>query len=244
MSKSVLVFVFIPAFMMSCFSWAASTEGNRLLNQAIFANDVSAVKQTLTLKVDVNEKSEQGIYAIHAAMKPEIKDEILALVLSAKARPDVRNVYYQTPLHVAVAQGSVKKAQLLLAAGADVNLVNASKDSPLHLAAGGTGINSDPQISYELTRLILATGKVDFNLRNRHELTPLIASVLRYTPSARIAQALLDAGADPSVMGLGQNKALDFAASMLNFFKKNPSFGEGCIQEQEKIVQLLRSTGR
>ncbi len=150
-----------------------TTEGNRILNQAILANDVGAVKQTLQLKVDVNAPSEQGVYAIHAAAQPNVKEEILALLLSAGADPNVRDFNGQSALHISVKGKSLNKIKFLVSGGAQINERNRTGYPALLIAV----LRFDP--SAAMVRTLLDLG-ADQNIVH-----------LNHTP-LQFAQAMLN----------------------------------------------------
>ncbi len=107
-----------------------------------------------------------------------------------------------TALHGAVYWGQYEAAELLLDAGADPNAV--SRDGFLRIAPLGSAIATTPGIPQpsdnedtvlDLVRLLLERG-ADVNGRRGDGMTALHAACWRGL--ARVAQELLDAGADPA----------------------------------------------
>ncbi len=226
------IFIFALGLVLPLQGFTASLEGQRILIQAIIANDVSTVKQTLHHRFDINEKSGQGHYVIHMATRKEVKDEILELILKAGARPDVKNREGQTPLHLAVLGDSPKKVLLLLKANADPSIGDSLGNTPLHLNADGKG-------SPSLTPLLLQSKKMNVNLKNGRGYTALMLASLRFSPVFSVVESLLKSGADPSIINLGRFTALDFAQGMLDYFKKHSEKYSGAIAEQEKILATI-----
>src|SRR5688500_4372645 len=83
-----------------------------------------------------------------------------AAALKVGAAIDARDTRNQTALLLAVAANHAPLALDVIAAGADINAVAANRDTPW-LLAGAEGRTS-------LIRPMLATGRVDYALRNRY----------------------------------------------------------------------------
>lgn len=108
-----------------------------------------------------------------------------------------------TALHGAVYWGQLAAAQLLLEAGADPNA--STRDSFLKIPPLGSAIATTPGIPQpsdsedavlELVRLLLNRG-ADVNAQRADGMTALHTAAWRGL--GRVAQALLDAGADPAI---------------------------------------------
>jgi ankyrin repeat protein len=84
----------------------------------------------------------------------------VAAALEARAAIDARDPRQQTALLLAVAGNHIDVARDLIAAGADINAVADNRDTPW-LLAGAEGRTA-------LIRPMLATGRVDYRLRNRY----------------------------------------------------------------------------
>jgi len=126
--------------------------------------------------------------------------EVLEAVPGFAARFDHRG---STALHGAVYWGQYETAELLLDAGADPGVV--SRDDFLQIAPLGSAIATTPGIPQpsdsedrvlDLVRLLLERG-ADVNGRRGDGMTALHAACWRGL--TRVAQELLDAGADPAV---------------------------------------------
>jgi ankyrin repeat protein len=115
--------------------------------------------------------------------------EIAELLLAAGTNPNHVPSQWNPPLHLAAANGQVKKAEVLLAHGAKVNLRNSEGDTPLIVAAKGA--------QTEMVRWLLAAG-AKLKLANA-EGNRAIHTICRSHSKAaeKIVSLLLDAGEDP-----------------------------------------------
>ena len=117
-----------------------------------------------------------------------------------------------TPLHMAASGESYKTPEMiktLLAAGADVNVENQNRATPLHWAARSTSssaCNDDP----ESIKILLAAG-ANVNARDRRSETPLHKAAI--FGCSKIIEALIAAGADIEATDLDERTALHFAAA-------------------------------
>jgi uncharacterized protein len=127
--------------------------------------------------------------------------EILAASPGFTARFGERG---STALHGAAYWGQREAAELLLDAGADPSAV--SRDGFLQIPPLGSAVATTPGIPQpsddedavlDLVRLLLERG-ADVNGRRRDGMTALHAACWRGL--ARVAQELLDAGADPAII--------------------------------------------
>jgi uncharacterized protein len=127
--------------------------------------------------------------------------EVLAADPGFGGRFDARG---STALHGAAYWGQQEAAELLLDAGADPSAV--SRDGFLQIAPLGSAVATTPGIPQpsdsedavlDLVRLLLERG-ADLNGRRADGMTALHAACWRGL--ARVAQELLDAGADPAII--------------------------------------------
>jgi uncharacterized protein len=109
-----------------------------------------------------------------------------------------------TALHAAAYWGQYEVAALLLAAGADAIVNERTRDNFLQITPLGAAVATTPGIPQpsddeavvlELVRLLIERG-ADVTARRKDGMTPLHGAAWR--GHAAVAQALLDAGADPA----------------------------------------------
>lgn len=150
----------------------------------------------------------------------------LLAATDAQTAMNAADAYGYTPLHVAVLPGSTACLPLLLAAGADANVLSCEGHSPLMLAVQLSDISSMKALvaagaSLELTQdetpLLMAIGRndvdavtfllsagADANKGDAHNARPLHHAVLR----PQIMQLLLAAGAEVDAVSDGGNTPL------------------------------------
>ncbi len=214
------------------FANGSSSELHRILNQAIIANDATAIKQTFQLHVDVNQKNASGLYPIHFAVADGVKPDTLKLLLDYGANVDVTNNWGETPMHLAVKNNQIEKVKMLLEKGANCNVLNHGGQSPLHLTI------AMPATASAMAEVLLAQKRCDPSLRDRRGFTPLVLSVVRRQPDAGLVKLLLVSGADKNELVFGKFTADEFAISQLNYFRKIGSSPE-VISEQQAVVALV-----
>ncbi|UPT73356.1 MAG: ankyrin repeat domain-containing protein [Elusimicrobiota bacterium] len=154
-------------------------------------------------------------------------EEVMELLLKNGAKPDVKGKTGNTPLAEAVAQGSMKKAELLLRFKADVN---AYEGAALYAAMGTK--------NFPMLKFLKKQG-ADLNIKPRFWLAPLIWAVSaphyidsRPSDAERaksdeyylpVVKWLLENGADKNVKDDRDRSALQVATSpgiprLHNFF--------------------------
>jgi uncharacterized protein len=123
-----------------------------------------------------------------------------------------------TALHAAAYWGQYEVAELLLAAGADTIVNERTRDSFLQITPLGSAVATTPGIPQpsddeavvlKLVRLLIERG-ADVTARRKDGMTPLHGAAWR--GHAAVAQALLDAGADPAATATGGPHAGQAAA--------------------------------
>ncbi|PON73436.1 N-terminal acetyltransferase A, auxiliary subunit [Trema orientale] len=110
----------------------ASNLGATALHHAAGIGDIELLRHLISKGVDVNSQSDAGTPLIWAAGHGQ--EEALKALLEHHANPNAETDDDITPLLSAVAAGSLPCLELLIQAGAKVN-VSAGGASPLHIAA-------------------------------------------------------------------------------------------------------------
>jgi len=183
------------------------------------AGDLDGV-QALLPKVKRWEKDVREIVLLEAAHRGQTA--IVAAQLDAGAQPDaVHGCYtssdYFTPLHHAAAQRNVEMVKLLLAHGADVNVVQRKTGvTPLHevLRAG-----YDEAAHLSLVQMLLDAGAgpnlprnmVDFNGRGKNEKLRTVLQLAIARGARQTVSLLLEHGADIDRRDTKQQTALTLA---------------------------------
>jgi ankyrin repeat protein len=128
-----------------------------------------------------------------------------------KERPELARKqsapFSETPLHSAAARGSVAMAELLLAAGAEINVKDAGGSTPLH--------NATKSGNPEMVQWLLLN-KADASARDSAGRTPMHTAAFGGNPD--VIRLLLSRGADPGVTNQDGVTPLDIAKS---FGRKN-----------------------
>lgn len=113
----------------------------------------------------------------------------LRLLLAKGADPDIPSFSENSSvLHILAREGGEERIGYILAAGADVNIVNSFGWTPLHTAVAN---------GYTGSAQILIEAGADINARDNEGRTPLSRSVLKY--SEDMPELLLKHGADPNI---------------------------------------------
>lgn len=125
--RALCVIFFAAAVSGSAFAYPP-------LHQAVYDNDLAAVKRLIAGGADVNQTDSRTGYApLHTAAL-HAEDEVIKLLLASGA--DLEKRYDgMTPLYMAAWRGGPGAVRALIASGADVNAKNDWGSTPLHAAA-------------------------------------------------------------------------------------------------------------
>lgn len=166
-----ITYCFLIFSILAAFPIYPSEELSRSVADAAVKGDIETIKSALAVGIDINAVSNEGLYLIHYAVESENPD-VVRFLIESKAKIDVRTVEGgYTPLHLlsrknfSLAKNRLEIAVILIAAGADINAVDESGATALHMAVTG-GLE-------ELARLLIDYG-ADVNRKTGyHKLTPL-----------------------------------------------------------------------
>ena len=187
-SMKMLVLAFI-------FSFAAIPVLAGPLQDAAKSGDTKMVSQLLDEGANIDEADKFGTALHWASMNGHL--DIIELLMTRGANPEMVTDFLGTPLHSAVLRGQDKAAKALIELGAKVDSRNSDGFTPLMVAAGGN--------RPEIVRVLIDGGAdVDIvvdapstNSGNRYygEVTAL--HIAYYGKQTEIAQMLRKAGAGP-----------------------------------------------
>ncbi len=177
------------------------------LNTAIRDGDLKQVKTLLAKGANVNallvEAADGTTPLMHAVVNAGA--DCVKLLLDKGADPNLSNKAGATALMWAV--NDLKKVQLLLAKGANVNAVSKDEKSPLRLAL-------DLPNAMAVVQALLAKG-ANVNQADKRGFTPLMAA--GFSGKLELIQLLLAKGADPKAKtkdGFTHLKAIVFSARL------------------------------
>ena len=170
--------------------------GKRALHQAAHGRDPGSA-QTAALLIDagaeMEAKDEDGNTALHdSADNPEV----LQVLISRHAQIDALNSRRQSSLHIAVARRNTDSIRLLIAAGADPNLADASGNKPIHFAArnGAFPPKSIPNNDLSFIEALTGAG-ADMNAVDAQGKTLLDIAISREEQETKLVQWLMAHGA-------------------------------------------------
>ena len=195
------------------------------LHYALRSGSIKWVEYFLNNGLDFNSKNHFGITSLMSAILSD-SDEALDFVLKKKAS-DINakdKVLGSTALYQAVNNKSFKKVEMLLKNGADPNIPNTNKLSPLHIAT---------HLNLEDTIILLLNNGADVNAKDSKDHAPIAYMGTQDLPalSKKALRALLKAGADPNA----KLKAQDgYIPIIQNFFQRNP---------EKEILEILLEAG-
>ncbi|KAL7289692.1 hypothetical protein TKK_0016415 [Trichogramma kaykai] len=156
----------------------------------------------------VDDKS--GLTHFHVACAADCEDVVKKFLEHGQdpdlcAKSETRGTV-DPPLHVALARGNARIAELLLRAGADPNLASPrGQIAPLHLVPTGHVLGLFLEICDELNK------KVPIDAENERGATPLHCALM--VGNAEMAEALLRRGADPNLDDIDGLTSLHYLAT-------------------------------
>ncbi|KAK3593530.1 hypothetical protein CHS0354_037057 [Potamilus streckersoni] len=131
----------------------ADNKGNTPLHEAVEKSDLDIVHSLVQHgKININLKNNDGQTAL---MKASYFDyiEILSTLIKEDADPDVQDNNGRTALHIALNEGSILSADLLMRYGCNVNLFTACGHSSLYIT-----VHSPHNRSLDMAKLLITSG--------------------------------------------------------------------------------------
>jgi Ankyrin repeats (3 copies)/Ankyrin repeats (many copies) len=113
--------------------------GKSPLHAAAFCGDLEMVQVLLDYGLDINVKDDYDLTPLSRASEEHNNAGVVRLLLDRGADPDVRAMRFgrgSTPLHLAVEDGKVEIARLLLERGANVEAQDEQGRTPVDVASG------------------------------------------------------------------------------------------------------------
>src|SRR5688500_4585019 len=191
---------------------------------AVMRGDIAAVRALVAKGVDVNASQVDGATGLHWAV---YNDDLVAaeVLLSAGAKPDVPNRVGMTPLAMAAIYGNVRLVDRLLKAGADAKALGPNGETMVMYAARNG--------NRDLVRMFVEAG-VDVNAREPlRGTTALMWAVVQKNADA--VDALLDAGADPSMKSGPAGLPRNYIAPRVN---------TRAVEEAQRRRERAKAAGR
>jgi len=140
-----------------------TTEQIREFSDAVVFGDLERVKEMVKDNSEiVNIQDQYGFSALHNVMSEE-QFEIVAFLIEHDADVNIRNEYGISPLHLAAYP---RNAELLLNAGAVIDIIDHQGNTPLHIAA------SETDDAIELVEYLISRNAPK-NSKNKAGKTPL-----------------------------------------------------------------------
>lgn len=142
------------------------SENENFLTDAVLTSNPDMVKLLIDHQNNINRTySMFELTPLHqACMSPVVSPEIVEILLTHGANPNVKSKTQETPLHYACQKGNVQKVVLLLKFGANVNSTNKHGFSPLDACVIKSCCTTEMKLLI-LKCFMLAGLKVDSALR-------------------------------------------------------------------------------
>ncbi|WP_196885133.1 ankyrin repeat domain-containing protein [Aureivirga sp. CE67] len=109
---------------------------------AVVTDSVGFIDVLLKHGADINYVNSNGATALYLAASNNISEEMLQLLLENKADYNFQTSLGNSPLHIAANHGDTKFCEMLLSSGANIDIENESKGTPLLYAVWNKKIDT------------------------------------------------------------------------------------------------------
>uniref|UniRef100_A0ABD2X521 Uncharacterized protein n=1 Tax=Trichogramma kaykai TaxID=54128 RepID=A0ABD2X521_9HYME len=213
--------------------------GDTLLHLALESGNLRMSEILLTRGADVNSVNKKGLTPLHLMCQNTEADLLVENFFAINARLnkpvliDARDKLCNTPLHLATLYGRKKATELLLRAGADPNLANGQRSTPLHIICRRSDGCDLVEAFFKIVREL---GKpVQIDARDESCNTPLHLT-LRHR-STRMFWIMLVNGADPNLADNDGCTALHHLCHVSRTYGTTSRFFE-IVDKMRRTVQL------
>ncbi|XP_063923115.1 uncharacterized protein LOC135137411 [Zophobas morio] len=217
---------------------ATNNKGRNALQLSCKENHICDVKTLLQRGANLHSVDKQGMSALHyAASSEEDSVEIINLLVTNGLSTNQRNMYGETPLHLACKSGNVKNLKELCKNGRNLNEITSSGKTVLHYAAESknvemlkyvlsfeSDINASDNLDVSVLHVACQHGSydcvkllIDHNA-DVHAVTNTKKTVLHYAVLSKetaeigeIINSLLNAGVDVETKDLKHRNAIVYA---------------------------------
>ena len=174
---------------------------------ACWRKNADAMNVLLTFRADPNIGTLYGNAVLHIAVLNNINKDTLQAIIDNDVDVNAANKSGETALWIACHRDDVDAINVLLSAGANLNLLSAEGNTYLHCAVYGKKCCKEEVLQ------ALIDHDADVNVTNKGNETALLVACKWGSPSA--INVLLHAGADPNITDKNGNTCLIYATGNL-----------------------------
>lgn len=188
-------------FLCFCFKIAAQSGDslNFIFLNAVYDDNIPAVKEAIHKGADVNFTTYEGISALHYSV-PNASYELIELLVENGANVNKQDHRGMSPLSLAASLGQDSVMFVLIMSGADIMIQNTEGQRPLHLAVlSGNPVAADILLFYG----------ADPDVRDTDSLSALHYAA--YNGMEAVVDILLSRGANPDLKDQKNQNAVFYA---------------------------------